>query len=230
METWDKITFEKICERHRLETESPIVMAEMVQFEKKLNQMGVKTIFMFPGYGEITRFMKSRFGLMQPIHPEIANSSKSYINSLFIILINTKIVFSGRFGELFEGKNTVSELMDDINIRLCAPVNTPSGMNRPHNIKRSDGFKYRSNGIDTRKTVPCNVTQEHMFEAFIDNVSIDTFDCVLVNIDKSVYNPVREYLWAIPTGWLGASLIGQTCNPHIVQSVQNSYRAKDFGG
>ena len=76
METWDQRTFEAICKRHRLETESPIVLAEMVQFEKKMNKLGVNTVFMFPGYGDITRFMKSRFGLMQEIPREIAHSSK----------------------------------------------------------------------------------------------------------------------------------------------------------
>ena len=117
--------------------------------------------------------------------------------------------------------------MEDVNLRLCAPINTPSGMNRPHNIRRNDGFKFRSNGKE-RRTVPIDETQEHMFDAYINNVSIDTFDFILVNIDKSVYNPVREYLWNAPTGWLGASLIGQTHNPHIVQHRQNSY-SPNFG-
>ena len=117
--------------------------------------------------------------------------------------------------------------MDDTNIRMMAMVNTPSGMNRPHNVKREDGFKYRSNG-EKRKTVPVGETQEHMFECYIENVSVDTFDCVLVNLDRNVYNPIREYLWNIPTGWLGASLIGQTSNPHIVQKAQNVFRT-DFG-
>ena len=130
--------------------------------------------------------------------------------------------YLGRFGDLFQGKRTISELMEDVNIRLCAPINTPSGMNRPHNIGWNDGFKIRSNGTE-RRTVPNDETQEHMFDAYINNVSIDTFDMVLVNIDKSIYNPVREYLWNIPTGWLGASLIGQTNNPHVVQKNQNSY-------
>lgn len=76
METWDQRTFEAICKRHRLETESPIVFAEMVQFEKKMNKLGVNTVFIFPGYGDVTRFMKSRFGLMQEIPREIALSSK----------------------------------------------------------------------------------------------------------------------------------------------------------
>ena len=117
--------------------------------------------------------------------------------------------------------------MGDVNVRLCGLVNTPSGLNRPHNVTRADGFKYRSNG-DKRKTILRDDEQEHAFEAYIDNVSIDTFDGVLVNIDRNVYNPVREYLWHIPTGWLGASLIGQTSNPHIVQSTQNSFKP-DFG-
>ena len=116
--------------------------------------------------------------------------------------------------------------MDDVNIRLCAPVNTPSGMNRPHNIGWNDGFKFRSNGTE-RRTVPVGETQEHMFDAYIAGTAIDTYDFIFVNIDQNVYNPVREYLWNIPTGMLGASLIGQTSNPHIVQEVQNSYNA-DF--
>ena len=73
----DKTTFEQRCKRHRLETEAPIVIAEMVQFEKKMNRLGVKTVYMFPGYGEITRFMKSRYGLMQEIPRELANSGKN---------------------------------------------------------------------------------------------------------------------------------------------------------
>ena len=73
-----------ICQRHRLETESPIVMAEMIQFEKKMNKLGVHTIFLFPGYGEIVKFMKSRFGCMQRIPKQISESSK--YQKFFLIL------------------------------------------------------------------------------------------------------------------------------------------------
>lgn len=117
----------------------------------------------------------------------------------------------------------VTELMGDTNIRMCAMYGTPSGMNRPHNVRREDGFKYRSNG-DKRRSVPVGETQEHMFECYVENVSIDTFDAILVNVDRNIYNPVREYLWNIPCGWLGASLIGQTTNPHIIQSTQNNFK------
>ena len=123
---------------------------------------------------------------------------------------------------MFQGKQTVSELMDGVNIKLCAPMNTPSNMNRPHNVRRSDGFKKTADGGE-RVTVPRNTVQEHMFDAYINNACIDTFDFLLVNIDDSIYNPIKEYLMNIPTGWLGASLIGQTFNPHVLQNVQNSY-------
>ena len=110
--------------------------------------------------------------------------------------------------------------MQDTKLRMCAPINTPSGLNRPHNITRNDGFKFKSDG-SKRRTHPRNELQEHMFDAYIEGISIDTYDFIFVNIDQSVYNPVREYLWNIPTGMLGASLIGQTSNPHIVQKIQN---------
>ena len=131
-----------------------------------------------------------------------------------------------RYHKVFEGKSTITELMGDVNIRLCAPINTPSGMNRPHNITRKDGFRKQKDGSE-RPTLPRNEVQDHMFEAYVNNVSIDTFDFMLVNINKNIYNPVSEYLWHIPTGWLGASLIGQLNNPHVIQRTQNSY-SKDF--
>ena len=58
-------------------TESPIVLAEMVQFEKRMNDMGIKTVFLFPGYGELTRFMKSRYSLVQEIPQKMSTSGKS---------------------------------------------------------------------------------------------------------------------------------------------------------
>ena len=115
--------------------------------------------------------------------------------------------------------------MGDVNIRMCAPVNSPSGLNRPHNITRHDGFRIKEDGTE-RPTSLNNDVQENMFDAYINNTSIDTFDFIMVNIDKNIYNPVREYLWHAPTGWLGASVIGQTHNPHIVQTIQNSYNSR----
>ena len=105
---------------------------------------------------------------------------------------------------------------------MCAPVNTPSGLNRPHNVNRADGFKYRPDGTE-RMTRPSGIKQNAKFEAYISNVSIDTYDMILVNINNNVYNPCTEYLMHLPTGYLGASLIGQTHNPHIVQTNQNAF-------
>ena len=62
-----------------------------------------------------------------------------------------------------------------------------------------------------------------MFDCYIGNVSIDTYDYGMVQIDDSIYNPIKEYLFHLPTGFLGASLIGQTVNPHIIQNYQHCF-------
>ena len=72
----DRAAFENFCARHTKTSEAPVVMAEMVQFEKRLNNMGIKSIFLFPGYGELSRFMKSRYGLVQEIPKFLTNSGK----------------------------------------------------------------------------------------------------------------------------------------------------------
>ena len=116
----------------------------------------------------------------------------------------------------------MSEVMGDTVIRMCAPVNTPSGLNRPHNVTRMDGFKLREDGTE-RKTRLRGERQESMFDCYINNCSIDTYDMVLVSIDNDSCNPCKEYLMHLPSGYLAASLIGQTHNPHVVQSAQESY-------
>ena len=112
--------------------------------------------------------------------------------------------------------------MGGTTIKFCAPINTPSGLNRPHNVHRNDGFKYRDDGT-VRTTRLNGIKQNAKFEAYIANVSVDTYDMILVNINNNVYNPCTEYLMHLPTGYLGASLIGQTHNPHVVQSIQNNF-------
>ena len=110
--------------------------------------------------------------------------------------------------------------MGDTTLRMCTFVNTPSGLNRPHNVTRKDGFKYRPDGTK-RPTSLNGRAQNDKFESYIENVSIDTYDMILVNIDNNIFNPCTEYLMQLPTGYLAASLIGQTHNPHVVQSTQN---------
>ena len=121
---------------------------------------------------------------------------------------------------MFQGKTTIGEIMGDTNLRFCAPINSPSGLNRPHNVNKTDGFKYRSDGTE-RPSVLNGRVQKDQFEAYISNVSIDTYDLLVVNIDNNIYNPCKEYLMQLPTGYLAASLIGQTNNPHVVQTTQN---------
>ena len=75
----DEKAYRTFIARHTKATESPVLLAEMVNFEKKLNQQGIKSIFLFPGQGELSRFMKSRYGLVQEIPSSIANSCKSLI-------------------------------------------------------------------------------------------------------------------------------------------------------
>ena len=70
----DKNAFDLFCARHVKATEAPVLIAEMVQFEKKLNSKGIQSIFLFPGYGELARFQKSRYGLMQEIPSSLTNS------------------------------------------------------------------------------------------------------------------------------------------------------------
>ena len=62
-----------------------------------------------------------------------------------------------------------------------------------------------------------------MFEAYIENISVDTYDYAMVTIDDSIFNPIKEYLFHLPCGFLGASLISQTLNPHIIQHYQHSF-------
>ena len=139
-----------------------------------------------------------------------------------ILLYSAREFWQIWIGKLFQGKANLGEIMGDTNLRFCAPVNTPSGLNRPHNVHKDDGFKYRSDGTE-RSTVLNGRIQADKFEAYIANVSVDTYDLLVVNIDNNIYNPCTEYLMQLPTGYLAASLIGQTHNPHVVQTVQNGF-------
>ena len=88
MDTWigkdayidplDKDAYNRFIAKHVMATESPVVLAEMIQFEKRMNEMAIKTIFLFPGQMELTRFMKSRYGLVQEIPYKISTSGKKY--------------------------------------------------------------------------------------------------------------------------------------------------------
>ena len=79
----DRATFNMFIEHHRAATYAPVVMAEMVRIEQKLNKKGVKVVYMFPGYGELTRFVKNRFGLLAEIPQSLANSGKSYFQIFY---------------------------------------------------------------------------------------------------------------------------------------------------
>ena len=140
-----------------------------------------------------------------------------------ITIIN--ITALDRYKKIFKGKSNLSEIMGDTTLRFCTPVNTPSGLNRPHNVHRKDGFKYRTDGTE-RSTELNGRLQNDKFESYIENVSIDTYDMLLVNIGNDIHNPLKEYLMQLPTGYLAASLIGQTHNPHIVQTTQNGNTPK----
>ena len=72
----DNDKYNMFIEHHRAETMAPVVLAEMVRIEQKLNAKGVKVVYLFPGLGEITRFVKNRFGLCAEIPPALANSGK----------------------------------------------------------------------------------------------------------------------------------------------------------
>ena len=85
----DRNAFQTFCTRHTKATEAPVVIAEMVQFEKRLNAKGIHSIFLFPGYGEISRFVKSRYGLMQDIPKFLTNSGKCVLNYILLKLIKT---------------------------------------------------------------------------------------------------------------------------------------------
>ena len=51
---------------------------ELARFEKKMNAVGVKTIFHFSGYSELIRFFKGRYGGMQEVPDVLIHSGKKY--------------------------------------------------------------------------------------------------------------------------------------------------------
>ena len=73
----DEDTYNRFIAKHVKTTEAPVVLAEMIQFEKRLNAKGIKGIYLFPGYGELTRFLKSRYSMVQEIPHSIATSGES---------------------------------------------------------------------------------------------------------------------------------------------------------
>ena len=72
----DKDKFNLFIEHHRAATMAPVLMAEMIRFEQNLNKKGIKAIYLFPGYGELTRFIKNRFGLFPEIPLSLRDSGK----------------------------------------------------------------------------------------------------------------------------------------------------------
>ena len=104
-----------------------------------------------------------------------------------------------------------------------APVNTPSGLNRRHNITKADGYHFE-NGEVIREVIKGDL-EKNMFTNYIQNPEVDTFDMVAVVIRNDRCNPIAEYLVSLTTGFLGASLWGQTTNPFIVQDKQVAFDA-----
>ena len=76
----DKDKFNLFIEHHRAATMAPVLMAEMIRFEQKLNRQGIKSVYLFPGYGELTRFVKNRFGLFSEIPLSLRDSGNSFSN------------------------------------------------------------------------------------------------------------------------------------------------------
>ena len=95
----DNTKFNMFIEHHRAATMAPVVFAEMVRIEQKLNQSGIKTVYLFPGYGQLVRWMKNRFGLMQEIPQALAKSG----NKLYWLIIDlqfNKRIFEETFGNI----------------------------------------------------------------------------------------------------------------------------------
>ena len=130
------------------------------------------------------------------------------------------MIILARFRETFDGCKSLTERLGDTKLRFAAPMNSVSGLNRPHHVTRNKGI---SDPVEKKKIFLDEDITENMFEANIENVAIDTYDYVLVEVDDSMFNPVKEYLFHLPGGYLGASLISQTSNPHVIQEVKNSF-------
>ena len=74
----DEKAFNIFASRQRKVAEAPVLFMELARFEKKMNAVGVKTIFHFSGYSELIRFFKGRYGGMQEVPDVLIHSGKKH--------------------------------------------------------------------------------------------------------------------------------------------------------